>query len=234
MQLLNVCDLLRKNMKIKEIIKTIRTNFFYKTLYTSFFSLIIIIAFAGYNLYLGIKFDDAFAKGIAIYYVLLIWVKLATLIVEKKIVQKDDASKTIIRRKNYIISSILVFIIDFCLIAPIILMVTNPKEVNFGLSPSIVMAAYCVYKISFAIINYKKSKKSNNLTIILFREINIIEAILSILTLQHTLIMVNSGMNESMRTLSFVTSIGFIGLIILFSILSFLKNKKIIDYKVSQ
>jgi len=216
---------------MKEIIKTIKNNFLYKTLFTSFFSLVIIFAFAVYNAYLGIKYADAFAKGISIYYVLLIWVKVATLIVEKKIVQKDDESKANIRRKNYIISSILIFIIDFCLIAPIILMVTNPKEVNFGLIPSIVMAVYCVYKISFAIINYRKSKRSKNLTIILFKEINIIEAIVSILTLQHTLIMVNGGMNKDMETLSFVTSIGFIGLIIVFSILSFWKNKKLLIEK---
>ena len=86
------------------------------------------------------------------------------------------------------------------------------------------------FKSVFAIINYIKSKKSQNPTIILFREINIIEAIVSILILQHTLIMVNDGMTESMRILSLATSIGFIILIITFSILSFWKNKKLIKH----
>lgn len=218
-------------MKIKEIIKTIRNNILYKTLLTSFFSLIITFAFAVYNGYLGFKFDDAFAKGIAIYYVLLIWVKLATLIVEKKVGKKDDESKEKIRTKNYKISSIFLFIIDFCLIAPIMLMVFKPNEVKFGLVPAIIMAAYSVYKIVVAIINYKRSKKSQNPTVILLRDINFIEAIVSILTLQHTLIMVNGGMNESMRTLSLITSIAFIGLIIVFSILSFWRNRKLFKTK---
>ncbi len=218
-------------MKIKEIIKTIRNNFLYKTLCASFFSLIVTFVFAVYNAYLGIKYADAFAIGISIYYTFLIWIKFATLVVEKKITQKDDEVKTNIRIKNYKISSIFIFVIDFCLIAPIILMVVQPKEVGFGITPAIVMAAYSVYKIIFAIINYKRSKKSQNPTIILLRQINIIEAIVSILILQHTLIMVNGGMDESMRILSLVTSIAFIGLIVVFSILSFWKNRKLLKAK---
>ncbi len=219
-------------MKTIERINTIRKNFLYKTICTSILSLIITFAFAVYNAYLGIKFGDAFAIGISIYYFLLIGIKSATLLVEKKISSKEEDIKTSIRIKNYKISSTIIFIIDFCLIAPIILMVVRPKEAKFGLIPAIAMAAYSVYKIIFAIINYNRSKKSQNLTIILFREINIIETIVSILILQHTLIMVNSGMNNSMQTLSFTTSIGFIGLIIIFSILSFYKNKKLFDSKV--
>lgn len=218
-------------MKIKEKIKEIRNNFLYKTIFTSIFSLITTFAFASYNSYLGIKFGDAFAIGISIYYFLLVWVKSATLIVEKKITHKEEPLKIRARIKNYKISSLLVFIIDLCLIAPIILMVTQPNEVTFGIIPAITMAVYSVYKIVFAIINYIKSKKSQNPTIILLRKINIIEALVSILTLQHTLIMVNGGMNESMQTLSLVSSIGFITLIIIFSILSLWRNRKLFKSK---
>ncbi len=212
-------------------IKEIKNNLLYKTLAVSLFSLIINFAFIIYNAYLGIKFRDAFAIGISIYYFLLILIKLTALIIEKNIANKEDIARENARIKNYKISSIFVFIIDFCLIAPIILMVTQPKDVKFGIIPAIAMAAYSFYKIVFAIINYVKSKKSQNLTIILLREINIIGAIVSILTLQHTLIMVNGGMNESMKILSFATSIAFIGLIILFSILSFIKNSVLLKLK---
>lgn len=213
-------------MTLKEKIDFVRKNFLYKTLFTSAVSLFITFAFAVYNAYLGIKFYDGFAIGISIYYLLLIWVKAATLIVEKILFRKDDDTKERMRAKNYRISSVIVFFIDFCLIAPIILMVTNPKEVNFGIIPAIAMAAYSTYKITAAIVNYSKSKKSKNFTIILLREINFIDALVSILTLQHTLIMVNGGMDEEMRTLSLVTSIGLIAVMILFSILSFYRNKR--------
>ncbi len=219
-------------MKPIERINTIRKNFLYKTICSSILSLIVTFVFAVYNAYLGIKFVDAFAIGISIYYFLLILVKSITLLVEKKISSKEEDIKTNIRIKNYKISSTFIFIIDFCLIAPIIIMVVRPKEVRFGIIIAIAMATYSVYKIIFAIINYNRSKKSQNPTIILFREINIIEAIVSILILQHTLIMVNGGINKTMQILSFTTSIAFICLTIVFSILSFCKNKKLFDSKV--
>lgn len=210
-------------MKIVKKIKNIKDNFFYRT----FFSLLVNLAFALYNSYLGFRYQEPFAIGIAIYYFLLFWVILVTLIVEKIAIKKEKERQTIMRKRNYLISSIFIFVIDFCLIAPIILMVTHPKDVNFGLIPSLVMALHCIYKIVAAIRNYLKSKKSLNLSYILLRQISIIGAIVSILSLQHTLIMVNGGMNQDMEILSLITSISFIILIVIFSIFSFIKNKKI-------
>ena len=218
-------------MKVIEHIKKIKNDFSYRTTLSTIFSLLINLVFIIYNGYLGIKYYDAFSIGITIYYALLFWVMLATLIVERNIVKNNKEQKDKIRIKNYKISSIFIFIIDFSLIAPIILMVVNPKDVNFGLISAIVMTTYCVYKIIKAIINYKKSKKTNNLSIVLLKEINIIGAIVSILNLQHTLIMVNGGMNDDMKTLSFVSSVGFIILIIMFSIFSFVKNKTLYKEK---
>lgn len=219
-------------MKIKERIKAIRENPLHKTIFAVCFSLIATTAFAIYNAYLGLFFGDYFATGIAIYYLLLISVRVCSIIVEKKIALKEEHIKSSIRIKLYKILSCFVFIIDLCLIAPIILMVVAPKDVNFGIIPAITMATYTCYKIIVAIVNYKKSKRTINPTIILLREINIIDAMVSILTLQHTLIMVNGGMNESMETLSLISSIGFIFIIVLFSVISFINNKKFLKEKL--
>lgn len=214
-------------MKLSEKIKLIKNDFLYKTLFASTLSLAVTLAFAVYNTYLGLSFGDAFAIGISIYYLLLVGIKSSTILVEAKIAKKEEKLKTSIRVKNYKISSVFIFITDLCLIAPIILMALHPKEVAFGIIPAITMAAYSVYKIVISIINYKKSKKSQNPTIVLLKEINIIDSIVSVLTLQHTLIMVNGGMNESMQTLSLTTSIAFICLIVIFSVSSYFVNKRI-------
>lgn len=213
-------------MKISEIIRTIRKNPLYKTLFLSLVSIFVTLCYALYNLYLSVNFRDGFAIGISVYYFLLITVKAASLIVERSVFHKREEIKLKVRKRNYKISSVFIFVIDFCLIAPIILMALSTKAVPFGQIPSIVMATFSVYKISASIVNYKKSKKSKNLTVILFREINVIEAIVSVLTLQHTLIMVNGGMDESMQNLSLISSAAFIAVIIAFSILSYYKNLK--------
>ena len=202
-------------MKLKLKIKSIKKDYLQLTLFSACFSLIITFVFSAYNAYLGIKFGDAFAIGISIYYFLLFWIKTATLIVEKIIDKTDERKQKSVRIKNFIISSIFIFVIDFCLIAPIVLMIVMPKDVKFGIIPAIAIAAYTVYKITASIINYSKSKKTENPTILLLREIDVVDSLVSILTLQHTLIMVNGGMSGSMRQLSFVTSIVFIFAIIL-------------------
>lgn len=221
-------------MKIKQAIKITKNDFLYKTLLLSGLSIMVTVAFAVYNLYLGIKYIDAFAIGIFVYYILLIWVKSATIIVERVLSKKDEENQNRIRTKNYKIFSVFVFVIDFCLIAPIILMVTQPKEFKYGIIPAITVATYSVYKITLAIINYKRAKKSCNLSIILLRKINLIDALVSILTLQRTLIMVKGGMGKEMQTLSFVSSIAIIILIISFSIVSYVKQKDIYKTKSIQ
>lgn len=204
-----------------------KKDLYHKTILTSFFSLLVHLSFVCYNVYLGVAFQDVFALGISVYYFLLCLIVIATLTMEHKIRQKEEDRKNKIRIRNYKLASLMIFVMDFCLIAPMILMVFQPKEVPFGIIPAITMAAYCVYKIVSAVIRYRHSKLSKNPTTILLREIKIISAIVSILTLQHTLIMVNGGMNEAMQKLSLASSIVFIGIIVLFSILSFFKNKKL-------
>lgn len=216
-------------MKLKDKIKIIRSDFLYKTLFVSVFSTFITLIFAVYNAYLGLKYRDSFATGISIYYLLLVIIKFSTIIIEKKILLKAEEEKINIRHKNYIISSCLIFFIDVCLIAPIIIRVINPSNVNFGIIPAITMACYSTYKIIFAILNYKRSINSQNPTTILIRTINVIDASVSILTLQHTLIMVNDGMSYEMRILSLITSITFIIVIIIFSIISFIRNKNLFN-----
>lgn len=219
------------NMKLKHKVETIKNNILYKTIFVSIFSTIVTLAFVIYNAYLGIRFGDAFASGIAIYYLLLAGIKLSAIIIERKILYKAPEEIAKIRLKNYKIFSCFVFLIDLCLIAPIIIMALYPKDVPFGIIPAITIAVYSVYNIVFAIINYKKSKDSQNPTVILIRTINVIGAIVSILTLQHTLIMVNGGMNDGMRTLSLISSTAFIVLIVVFSILSFVRNRKLLSNK---
>lgn len=177
-------------------------------------------------MYLGIKYLDSWGISIAIYYFCLIIARLSFLIIENKIDKKDNATKETVRKKTYVYLSIFMFFIDLCLIAPITIMIINPKNITFGLIPSIAFAVYTTYKITLAIINYVKVKKYDNTMYKFIRELSVVDAIVSILTLQHVLIMVNGGMTNEIITLSSVTSfVMFLG-IILFSIIAMIKTMK--------
>ena len=95
-------------------------------------------------------------------------------------------------------------------------MIIHPKDVSFGLIPSIAVAAYTTYKITIAIINYVKVKKYNNIMFKFVNELSVVDAFVSILTLQHTLIMVNGGMTTQMLKLSSATSFIILLAIIIF------------------
>lgn len=197
-----------------------------KIVFSTMFSVIITFLFAIYNLFLGIRYSDSWGISIAIYYLCLIIARLSFLIVEKKIRKNEEVLKEEIRRKTYIYLSIFMFFIDFCLIAPITLMIIHPKDVSFGLIPSITVAVYTTYKITIAIINYVKVKKYNNIMFKFVRELSVVDAFVSILTLQHTLIMVNGGMTTQMLKLSSITSFIILLAIIIFSIVSMKKAIK--------
>ena len=68
-----------------------------------------------------------------------------------------------------------------------------------GLIPAITMAAYTTYKVIMASIHIRKQKhgKHDNVLITELRTINFIDALVSILTLQNTLIMVNGTQKDT-------------------------------------
>ena len=109
---------------------------------------------------------------------------------------------------------------------PISLMVLLQNQVNIGKIPAIAMAAYTTYKITMALIHIRR-QKIYHVLIRELRTINLIDALVSILTLQNTLIMVNAspGEENSMLTLSAISSAAIYLLIIGITVRLFLKGK---------
>jgi hypothetical protein len=86
-------------------------------------------------------------------------------------------------------------------------MVRQQKPVSLTLIPAIAMAAYTTYKVIMASVNLRKRKSSSDSLVWLLRTISFIDALVSILTLQNTLIMVNSsGEDLGMLPLTAITS----------------------------
>lgn len=65
-----------------------------------------------------------------------------------------------------------------------------------SLIPAIAVAAYTTYRITMAAINLKKRKKTTNILFKLYRADDFIDALVSVLILQNTLVMVVSKSQE--------------------------------------
>ena len=103
------------------------------------------------------------------------------------------------------------------------MMALMAKPVYIDLVPAIAMAAYTTYKITVASVNVrpKARNQSGNILTAELRTINFIDALVSVLTLQNTLIMVNSSPEEAtnMLTLSAVTSTAVYIAIVIISVI---------------
>ena len=214
-------------MKFKDLKNKIMKDYNFRTYWFSFFSFLASIAFAIYNAFLGIYYQSLFNGSIAVYYLLLIIVRMIIILFELHWTKLDSDKIENKRFGLFIGACALLILINIALIVPISLMVLNQKNVLMGLIPAIAMAAYTTFKITMAIINYKKTRKNDHLSIRALRIINMIDALVSILSLQNTLIVVNGGsQSEDMMILSGVSSLVIILSILIIIIISLIRALK--------
>lgn len=219
-----------KSTSIKKLIEKIKTNTTFRTLVISCFSLMVTIAFSGYNIFLGIFYQTSWNIAISVYYVLLSFIRGYVIFTEYDSYKKnyDEDKKEQIRKKLFFVQSILLFSLDLVLVAPISMMVMQMKKANYTTIPAIVMAAYTCFKIIMASRNYVKSKKNNNLSIRIIRNANLIDACVSVLSLQYTLVMTfGDGMDEKMRHLCSYTTFAIWIFLVIISLLTLIKAVKI-------
>ncbi len=218
------------NSGLHSLFRKWRTDYNLKTFLNSSFSMLITLIFAIYNGTIGFVHSSLWHGSICTYYILLVIIRFVAIISEKRIA-KQKTVKTVsvkkLRYRVYRICSVLLLVLNFSLIAPIALLVLQRRPVNMTLVPAIAVAAYSFYRITLASINLVKKKVSDNYIVHLLRTINFVEALLSIMILENTLMMVkNSGEQTSLLPLTAGTgALIWLALMIL-SIHNLCKNQK--------
>ena len=203
----------------KRFIGRWREDYGFKTMVTAFGSLLVTVIFALYNGFLGIYHSSLWYGTICVYYILLTALRGIVIASEKRIGLSGEKEKA--RNKIYLYSSVLLLVLNLSLFVPVTLMVKQQKPVMMTLIPAIAMAAYTTYKITMASVNMKKSRRSMDCLVRFLRRINFIDALVSILVLQNTLIMVNSkGNNAEMLPLTAVTSAVVLLAVLLLSVIA--------------
>ncbi len=191
--------------RAKEYIDRWKTDYDFKTVAAASCSLPVTAIFALYNGFLGVYHASLWHGTICVYYLVLVILRGSVILAGKRTARESDTDRFQI--KVYIASSSLLLFLNVCLVVPVSLMVVRLKPVNMSLIPAIAMAAYTTYKVTMASVHLKRRKRSSNSLIRLLRTINFIDALVSILSLQNTLIMVNvKDESSEMLTLSAITS----------------------------
>lgn len=190
---------------VKRFFDRWKAEYDFKTYIAAAGSLPATLFFALYNGFLGIHHASLWYGTICVYYILLTVLRSSIIAAAKRIDQRKAQEEA--RNKAFLAISLLLLILNISLIVPLSIMVRQQKPVNMTLIPAITMAAYTTYKVIMASVNLKKRKASSDSLVWLLRTIAFIDALVSIMTLQNTLIMVNSdGESLSMLPLTAFTS----------------------------
>lgn len=156
-------------------------------------SLAVTALFALYYGYLSLRYTSAWHGSIGIFYLLLTIIRGAVLLTQKRNQIRPASHQTRSCRRTFLVSSILLLVMDLALIWPISMMVVLDKPVSVGKIPAIAMAAYTTWKITMASIHMGRHRRRSgeNILVAELRTVNFIDILVSVLTLQNTLIMVN-------------------------------------------
>lgn len=191
------------------------------------------IAFAVYNGFLGFYYSCVWNSSICIYYVLLSVVRGIIAVYRKK----ADGNRCV--KKIYLVTHIILFMMNLSLIIPIAVMIRGDRPYNLGMIPAITMAVYTTYRIVMAVMNYSKSGKNENIQERQLGTANLIDALVAVLTLQNTMIIASDGeITQEMRILSIVSSTAIWLVIMALTVLSLgyslkkVKDPKAITQKV--
>lgn len=187
--------------RLKNLFKKLRSDFVFNTLTGSALSSLSTLAFALYNVYLGIRYGALWNYCTAIYCAILALTKACTVYTERRLSLsvKDEAALLPIRVKACLTESVVLLIIDLTLIVPVSLMVTQQRALDYSAIPAIATAAYTVYKVAIATKKYNIARKQSNMAVMTLKRINFKEAMVSVLALQYILVMTfGSGVDSRM------------------------------------
>ncbi len=182
-------------------------NYGFRTLVFAGFSLLINFGFVLFNAVFAILTKNIWYGSLAGYYFLLGGVRGCVFWWERRARKRACGDEEYYRRlqwKNYGNCGVALLVLNFALSVAVTLMVLDQKPTKYSEITAIVFAAYTVYKIFFAVHNIFKAKKGKDLQIRSFRNIGLVDAAVSLLSLQTALVATFSTEGEDMLALNAV------------------------------
>lgn len=166
--------------------RTVMENWGFRTILTSTFALAMSIFNSVLNAYLGISERSIWFGALAAYYIFLALMRSGLLVYHRT--KKDYETEGLTRAKRYMLCGILLLILNAALSSAIAQMIFDDRGFSYKDWLIFAFAAYAFYKIIMAVRNAIKARRQDDLTIQAIREINLVDAAVSILALQTALL----------------------------------------------
>ena len=205
-------EMMLERAKSHPFANSLLTSYGFRTVAFSVLSFVINIGFAVFNAVLGVITLSYWYAIFACYYIFLSVLRGVILVGSyqaKKRAAGDETVYSFYKLKLYRMCGIFLLILELALAAAVSLMILSTRPTEYSEIMAITSAAYTFYKIIFAIVNVFKVRRMQDPMLQCFRNINLTDAAVSLLTLQVTLVAVFSDeRTEMMNILNAVT--GFI------------------------
>ena len=184
---------LRENV-IKKILEVIKKNplgerfladYTFRTILTTLPAFLINVAYTVYNGVIGIMNQSVWFITMAVYYSLLGIMRYRAVSTGRKISRLDDREQ--IRKKELSViktDGILLLVLNLALSSVVLLTIAQDTAKRYSEIMVISIAAYTFYKITMAVVNMVKVRKTKSPILITIRNIGAADALVSMVTLQ--------------------------------------------------
>ena len=183
-------------------------NFGFRTLIFAIVSFAVSILFGGFNAYMGIKNRSIWYGALAAFYIALAFLRGGVLAYHKKKIGKKMQDDELVRARVYRNSGIITLILNIALSSAIAQMVFSGEHFSYLGWTVFAYAAYAFYKITTSVISFIRAHRQDDLTVRAIRNINLVDALVSILALQTALLTTFS--EEGMDVSAFNTVTGVV------------------------
>ncbi len=192
-----------RNGIIEKFLTTVKKNSFgahfledyrFRTILTTMPSFMINVAYTIYNGVIGIMNQSSWFITMAVYYRLLGIMSYCAVHTERKISRLEDHE--LIRKKELAViktDGILLLLLNLALSGVVLLTIAEGTAKAYSDIMAISIAAYTFYKIIMAVINMVKVRKMESPILITIRNIGVADALVSMLTLQMTMLVSFQG-----------------------------------------
>ncbi len=196
-------------MESREFTRLILRNFGFRTLIFAIGSFLMSLLFGGFNAYMGIANRSIWYGALAAFYISLAFLRGSVLAyhknkIGKKTQQENDEYKKAMVYRN---SGIITLVLNLALSTAIGQMIFSNAHFTYMGWTIFAYAAYAFYKITASIISFIKAHKQTDLTVRAIRNINLVDALVSILALQTALLTMFGNGEINISLMNTVTGI---------------------------
>lgn len=215
-----------KRLMEVEFTRLMIKNWGFRTVVTSTVSFAMTLFSSITNAYLGISERSIWFGALAAYYIFLAFMRSGLLVYHRK--KRDFESEGLTRAKKYMRCGILLLVLNAALSSAIAQMIFDDRSFEYKDWLIYAFAAYAFYKIIMSVRNAIKARRQNDLTLQAIREINMVDAAVSILALQTALLHTFSDATVDISLFNTLTGSAVSLFSITLSIMMIVRGSKII------